>query len=98
MKSKCYIDRYGNKTWKNYKRKLHRTDGPALEWGDVHKEWWVDGKRHREDGPAVINHDGYQEWYLNGKRQMPPTEELAEQNRQVFIKNPLRLKSYIFDE
>lgn len=33
--------------------KLHRTDGPAVEYKDIGKEWWVDGKLHRTDGPAV---------------------------------------------
>ena len=47
--------------------KLHRTDGPAIEWNDGDKEWWLDGKRHRIDGPAIECSDGYKEWYLNGK-------------------------------
>jgi hypothetical protein len=28
--------------------KLHREDGPAAEYGDGTKEWWINGKRHRE--------------------------------------------------
>ena len=47
---------------------LHREDGPAVEYVDGHKEWWINGKRHREDGPAIEYADGYKEWYLNGKR------------------------------
>jgi len=26
---------------------LHRLDGPAIEWANGGKEWWVDGKLHR---------------------------------------------------
>jgi len=48
--------------------KLHREDGPAIEWSDGHKEWWLNGKRHREDGPAVEFADGAKFWYLNGKQ------------------------------
>ena len=33
--------------------KLHREDGPAIEWSFGTKEWWVAGNRHRLDGPAV---------------------------------------------
>lgn len=31
----------------------HRVNGPAVEWPDGDKEWWVNGLRHREDGPAA---------------------------------------------
>ena len=45
----------------------HREDGPAIEWVDGAKEWWVNGKRHREDGPAVEYADGEKWWCINGK-------------------------------
>ncbi len=44
--------------------KLHREDGPAIEWNDGDKEWFINGNRHREDGPAVIYHNGTADWYL----------------------------------
>jgi hypothetical protein len=47
--------------------KLHRTDGPAIEWANGTKEWWLNGKRHRIDGPAVEYADGTKLWYLNDK-------------------------------
>ena len=31
----------------NVKGKLHRLDGPACEWANGTKEWWVNGKLHR---------------------------------------------------
>jgi hypothetical protein len=40
----------------------HRTDGPAIEYPNGSKSWWVNGKPHRIDGPA----DGTKEWYMNG--------------------------------
>jgi hypothetical protein len=46
---------------------LHRTDGPAIEFADGGKEWWVDGKRHRVDGPACEYAEGSKYWYVNGK-------------------------------
>jgi hypothetical protein len=48
--------------------KLHRVDGPALEWDDGTKEWWLNGKLHREDGPAIERPNGIKEWWLNGMR------------------------------
>ena len=47
---------------------LHRTDGPAIEWADGDKEWYLDGQHHRTDGPAVEWVDGYKAWFLNGQR------------------------------
>ena len=57
----------GHKEW-YINGKLHREDGPAVEWNDGTKSWWLNNKRHREDGPAVEYSDGYKDWYLNGKR------------------------------
>ena len=46
--------------------KLHRLDGPAVEWSDGSKEWWVNGLRHRLGGPAIDWIDGYQRWFIHG--------------------------------
>jgi hypothetical protein len=45
--------------------KLHREDGPAIEWYDGTKYWFLNGKRHREDGPAIEGASGSKFWYLN---------------------------------
>lgn len=29
---------------------LHRLDGPAVEWPDGSKEWWIEGKEITEKG------------------------------------------------
>ena len=55
----------GTKEW-YLNGKLHREDGPAVEWTDGTNEWWLNGKRHREDGPAVEYTNGAKEWWLNG--------------------------------
>jgi len=47
--------------------KLHREDGPAIEFANGNKYWWIDGKRHREDGPAIEYNNGNKEWWINGK-------------------------------
>ena len=58
------IDDNGTVGW-SVNGKLHREDGPALEYLNGRKEWWLDGKIHREDGPAVITPIGSLYWYLN---------------------------------
>ncbi len=60
-------DEYGNKRW-YLNDKLHREDGPAVEWADGDKYWYLNDELHREDGPAVEWADGDKAWYLKGKR------------------------------
>ena len=53
---------------KNEFGQLHREDGPAVEWEDGGKEWWVKGQRHRSnDLPAIIYQSGGKEWHFQGK-------------------------------
>ena len=56
----------GTKEW-YLNGKLHREDGPAIEWASGGKSWYLNGKVHREDGPAVEWASGSKSWYLNGK-------------------------------
>jgi hypothetical protein len=59
--------RNGNKFY--YKDKemtiFHREDGPAIEYADGGKEWYLNGKCHREDGHAIEYADGSKSWYIN---------------------------------
>jgi len=48
-------------------RKLHREDGPAVEFPDGYKAWYLNNKRHRQHGPAIEYKNGTKEWWLNGK-------------------------------
>lgn len=75
------IQKNGNRQWYNEKRKLHRTDGPAVIRTNGGQEWYQNGKLHRIDGPAVIRADGTQFWYqhdTNITREV--TEWLAKYN------------------
>ena len=56
------------KTYKNDKGQYHRTDGPATEWADGTKEWYIEGIRHRIYGPAIERLNGHNEWYIEGKQ------------------------------
>ena len=71
MNEKQFIETDGSET-KYYSNRgmteLHREDGPAVESGDGHKEWYLNGKFHREDGPAIEYTNGGKAWFVNGKR------------------------------
>ena len=55
------------KIWQNDKGEYHRLDGPALEWIDGEKHWYLNGERHRIDGPAIEYANGSKAWYVNNK-------------------------------
>ena len=61
------ITKYSDKFYYKDKKMtiLHRLDGPAVEWSDGTKEWYVNGKCHRLDGPAIERADGKKSWYIN---------------------------------
>ena len=71
MKQEQYIhiDKEGTKIY--YKDKemtiVHRLDGPAVEYTDGHKEWYVNGNKHRLDGPASEWSNGAKFWYVDGE-------------------------------
>jgi hypothetical protein len=60
------VDYCRTKRW-HQEGKLHRIDGPAIEWQNGSKEWWIEGKRHRIDGPAVEWQCGKKEWWIEGQ-------------------------------
>jgi hypothetical protein len=62
---KLRVDEFGNKWWR-LDGKLHREDGPAVEYNSGSKEWYQNGVLHREDGPAIEWSDGDKYWWLNG--------------------------------
>jgi hypothetical protein len=64
--------------------KPHRTDGPAIEWADGGREWWIDNKRHRTDGPACEWINGSKSWYAGGERHRTdgPACEWADGSRE----------------
>jgi len=54
------------KTYYIKRGKIHREDGPAIEYADgrgITKEWYIRGLRHREDGPAFEYANGDKVWY-----------------------------------
>ena len=78
------IDDYGNTFWYNEKGKLHRENGPAIEWSGGSKRWYINDKLHREDGPAVECASGYKCWYLNDEK-YTEQEFNAKMNKSTII-------------
>ena len=61
------FDRRGDKEW-YLNGKLHRENGPAIEYPDGTKIWYLNGKLHRENGPAIEYADGDKWWFIDGVR------------------------------
>jgi hypothetical protein len=63
---------------------LHREDGPAVEWADGTRKWYLNGKLHREGGPAFEGADGTRAWWLNDilHREDGPAVEWADGTRE----------------
>ena len=66
---------------------LHRTDGPAIEWANGYKSWWLNGRLHRTTGPAIEYADGSKNWYLNGRlhRTTGPAIEYADGSKNWYL-------------
>jgi hypothetical protein len=80
------IDEYGDKRW-YFNGKLHREDGPAIEYANGTREWYINDKLHREDGPAIEFANGTRAWYIKGKlhREDGPAVEYADGEKCWFI-------------
>jgi len=60
--------RFKNDLIQEYKKFLHREDGPASISKRYCKIWAINGKFHRMDGPAVeCKYMGYLQYWVNGK-------------------------------
>jgi len=63
------VDKSGNKFYySDREMKIrHRDEGPAVEWVNGYKAWYLNGKRHREDGPAIEYSNGSKEWWIDNE-------------------------------
>jgi hypothetical protein len=79
----CVVDKFGNKIWKfvddQLHDQLHREDGPAVEFANGDKWWYLHNGLHREDGPAIEFTNGTKYWYLYNRlhREDGPAVEYA---------------------
>ncbi len=63
----AYNRNYGSHIAWTLNGKIHREDGPAVEYAGGRREWWINGNHHREDGPAIEYANGDKRWYQNGR-------------------------------
>ena len=66
--------------------KLHRLDGPAIEFANGSKEWFQNGLRHRIDGPAIECITGDKFWFIK------ENEYTEEEFKKVTEKNCIENK------
>ena len=96
-----HINEYGTKRY--YKDRemtiAHREDGPAFEWANGTKIWYINGKYHREDGPAIEWEHGTKRWYLRGKlhREDGPAIEWTDGDGEWYL-NGIRLTEQEFNQ
>ena len=50
LKYRVEVDHHGTRRYYNAAGRLHRVDGPAVEWHDGDLEWWLNGKSYTERG------------------------------------------------
>ena len=62
------LDKNGDKIWRNFAGQYHRTDGPAVEFANGTKYWYIHDKLHRTNGPAIERANGSKYWYFKGKQ------------------------------
>ena len=67
LKYRVVIANDGTRRYYNAAGRLHRTDGPAVEYANGGTEWFQNGALHREDGPAAVYTDGSKLWFLHDK-------------------------------
>ena len=48
-KPKLEINNHGDKCWKLPNGLFHHEDGPAVEYSNGYKEWWVNGKQYSKE-------------------------------------------------
>ena len=89
IKSDIYED--CNRKIKLVNTKIHSEDGPAIEWADGGKEWWINGKKHRENGPALVWPNRDKEWWVNGKlhREDGPAIERSNRGKEWYVNGKL---------
>ena len=87
MKNKHYYkDGTTSESYDNSKI-THRIDGPASEYADGSKYYYIDGKYHRIDGPAIESANGSKYYYIDGKRHRidGPAVEYADGDKHYYI-------------
>jgi hypothetical protein len=93
---KLKIDKNGTKRWRLLNGERHRIDGPAIEFVDGTKYWYLHDQIHRVDGPAFERQNSHKEWWLNNQlhRVDGPAIERVNGSKDWWLNS----KNYSFDE
>ena len=78
-KPTCRVHKCGHKYW-YLNGRLHREDGPAIEYTNGESHWVVHSKSHRLDGPAVILANGETKWFINDYNVTDKINKWAKEN------------------
>ena len=111
MELRIEINADGTKCYYNDQGYQHREDGPAAEFANGTKVWYLHGVLHREDGPAIEYPNSTKMWYINGlaHREDGPAiewadgvkewwvngEKLSEEEFNRHTKNPCKCPDYL---
>jgi hypothetical protein len=72
-----WFNNKGHKIWKDKRGRVHRLNGPAIEYEGGDSSWFRHGILHRDDGPArEWSNSGAEEWYKDGYEYEPSAHEL----------------------
>jgi hypothetical protein len=84
----CKVDEWGRKSWMLPNGNFHREDGPAMEYSNGDKVWFLYGEIHRDNEPAVIYHDGEKRWYQHNRlhREDGPAIEYADGGKVWYLR------------
>ena len=86
-KVRAIVDEHGNKRWYDEYNRIHREDGPAVEYACGEKYWMKHGKLHRIGAPAIEYADGSTEWFYNGRihRVDGPAGEYSDGSKSWYV-------------
>jgi len=80
-------DSSGTIRYYNDLNQFHREDGPAIEYANGDKYWYLNDQIHRVDGPAIEYASGEKYWYRNGlsHREDGPAVEHADGKKEYWL-------------
>ena len=62
------VNQHGTRIYSNSQGLRHRVHGPAIEYANGAKYWYLNDQLHRIDGPAIEWADGAKYWCLDGQQ------------------------------